>query len=70
MVEVKEVQPGVFEVKTVNTTVKALELAYGTAAMLSVQRRFYEQIAAANAAPVPSYVPEFKRKPGTKIYGV
>lgn len=70
MVTVTEKQPGVFEVKTVNSTVKALEVAYGTTAMEIARRRLYAQIEAANAPAAVPYTADLKRKIGTKIYGV
>lgn len=63
MKAINEVKPGVFEVTVGNKR----EIAYGNDAALAAYNRMS---AAANVVVTPSYVPDFKRKVGTKIYGV
>lgn len=60
---INEVKPGVFEVTVGNKR----EIAYGNDAAMAAYKRMG---AAANVVVSPAYVPDFKRKVGTKIYGV
>lgn len=59
--ETKEIQPGVYFV--------AGQICYGYDSACARYREVKAKEDAA-AAPVVPYAPEYKRKPGTKIYGV